>query len=299
VLTLTVEVVGEATTRYDAARRIEAYLRTYPYNLDLPQPPADWDLVDYFLFDLQEGYCDYYASAMVVMARVAGLPARFATGYVQGRYDAEGRRWVVTEQEGHSWVEVYFEGVGWVEFEPTAGRPALVRPGGETLPGVTVPARPAQAPKWWQAVPWGLVVLVVVAGLLLAAMAWLWRPQPALTAAELIQARYGRLVRWGRWLRRPLHDGQTPSEYGRDLARTAQARGASARLPQARRAGAEAPQQIEELAEAFVETRYGRGPVPGRRGRQIQVLWQRLRRNLWWLWLRRLRDGEDEAPGAT
>jgi hypothetical protein len=189
--------------------------------------------------------------------------------------------------------------VGWVEFEPTAGRPALVRPGGETLPGVTVPARPAQAPKWWQAVPWGLVVLVVVAGLLLAAMAWLWRPQPALTAAELIQARYGRLVRWGRWLRRPLHDGQTPSEYGRDLARTAQARGASARLPQARRAGAEAPQQIEELAEAFVETRYGRGPVPGRRGWQIQVLWRRLRRNLWWLWLRRLRDGEDEAPGAT
>ena len=55
-------------TAYDQARAIEAFLRQYPYSLDLSPPPADVDIVDYFLFDLQTGFCDYYASAMVVMA---------------------------------------------------------------------------------------------------------------------------------------------------------------------------------------------------------------------------------------
>jgi transglutaminase-like putative cysteine protease len=83
VLNLAQEVVGDAPTYYDQVRAIEHYLRTYRYNLDIPEPPTDRDLVDHFLFELQEGYCDYYASAMVVMARSIGVPTRLASGYVQ------------------------------------------------------------------------------------------------------------------------------------------------------------------------------------------------------------------------
>jgi transglutaminase-like putative cysteine protease len=63
---------------------IEDYLRTYPYNLDVPIPPAQHDITDYFLFDLKKGYCDYFATSMVVLSRLAGIPARLAIGYVTG-----------------------------------------------------------------------------------------------------------------------------------------------------------------------------------------------------------------------
>ncbi|MEE9217333.1 MAG: transglutaminase domain-containing protein, partial [Anaerolineales bacterium] len=108
---------------------IETYLRAFPYTLDLPAPPADRDIVDYFLFDLQKGYCDYYASSMVVLARAAGIPARLIVGYITGTPQrTEGTiRYVVTEAEAHSWVEVYFPEIGWVEFDPTGGRPAIER----------------------------------------------------------------------------------------------------------------------------------------------------------------------------
>jgi transglutaminase-like putative cysteine protease len=112
-------------TPYDRARAIEQYLRTFPYSLDVPHPPPDQDLVDYFLNDLRKGYCDYYASAMVVLARAAGIPARLAIGYANGTYDLNSRRFLVTEADAHSWVEVFFPNIGWVAFEPTAGRPAL------------------------------------------------------------------------------------------------------------------------------------------------------------------------------
>ena len=86
VLDLARDVVGDASTRYDRALAIERYLRAYPYTLDLPDPPPGRDLVDYFLFEQQEGYCDYYASAMVVMARAVGVPARLASGYAPVSY---------------------------------------------------------------------------------------------------------------------------------------------------------------------------------------------------------------------
>jgi transglutaminase-like putative cysteine protease len=118
---LAAQITRDQSTPYDQARAIERYLRGFPYNLDLPAPPADRDVVDYFLFDLQEGYCDYYASAMVVMARSAGIPARLAIGFNAGTYDSANQRYIVTAQQAHSWPEIYFPGVGWVAFEPTAG----------------------------------------------------------------------------------------------------------------------------------------------------------------------------------
>ncbi len=285
VLDLAHQVAGSPSTRYDRAWAIERYLRSYPYTLDLPDPPTDRDLVDYFLFDLQEGYCDYYASAMVVMARAVGVPARLASGYAQGTYDHDTDRWVVTEKDGHSWVEVYFEGLGWIEFEPTAGLPTLVRPGGEDLTGLSIPPLPPRSLRWWQRVPWGLAVLAGAFLLLLAFLVWLWRPRPAITASDLIRDRQARLLRWGARLGHPLRDGQTACEYSQDLGEALHTRSQNTRLRQARRAGAEARGEIEELTQAFVHAQYGLSPADEGEGWRIRDLWKILRRHFSWLWL--------------
>ena len=136
---LAIQLTATEPTPYDRAHAIEQYLRTFPYTLDVPRPPLNQDLVDYFLFDLRKGYCDYYASAMVVLARAAGLPARLAIGYASGTYNLNSRRFIVTQAEAHSWVEVFFPGIGWVPFEPTAGLPAITRSGQPTLAATPVP----------------------------------------------------------------------------------------------------------------------------------------------------------------
>ena len=113
---------------YDKAKAIETYLRTnYPYDLEVPAPPEDQDVADYFLFDLKKGYCDYYATAMVVLARASGIPARFVSGYSPGTYDAPNAQYIIRELNAHSWVEVYFADIGWIEFEPTGSIPEIVR----------------------------------------------------------------------------------------------------------------------------------------------------------------------------
>ena len=128
VLTLARELTANALTPYDRAQAIETYLRTsYPYTLDVPAPPPGRDVADFFLFELEKGYCDYYATAMVVLARAAGLPARFVSGYASGTYDSSNAQYIVTEANAHSWVEIFFTDIGWVEFEPTAGLPAIDR----------------------------------------------------------------------------------------------------------------------------------------------------------------------------
>jgi len=132
-LTPRVRQLAESLTKnepseYDKAKAIETYLRkTYPYDLNIPAPPEDQDVADYFLFDLRRGYCDYYATAMVVLARASGLPARFVSGYSSGSYDAPNAQYVVRELNAHSWAEIYFPEIGWIEFEPTASQPEIDR----------------------------------------------------------------------------------------------------------------------------------------------------------------------------
>ncbi|MDZ4769935.1 MAG: transglutaminase domain-containing protein [Chloroflexota bacterium] len=117
---------ADAETPYDQAIAIEAWLRTnMRYNEIIPEPPANQDAVDWFLFVQRQGYCNYYASSMVVMLRSLGVPARMAAGFAQGSYDPDRDAYVVLENDAHTWVEVYFPGYGWVEFEPTAAQPPL------------------------------------------------------------------------------------------------------------------------------------------------------------------------------
>ncbi|MFQ5827509.1 MAG: transglutaminase-like domain-containing protein, partial [Dehalococcoidia bacterium] len=107
------------STPFDKAIAIQQYLRAIPYDTNIAAPPPGADGVDYFLFSMKAGYCDYYASAMAVMLRSVGVPSRFVLGYQPGDWDGRAGVYAVREFHYHSWPEVYFPGYGWVEFEPT------------------------------------------------------------------------------------------------------------------------------------------------------------------------------------
>ena len=118
VYALTEAVIAEAETPYDMALAIETYLRrNMRYTLNADYPPNDTDFVSYFLLDSREGYCSYYASAMAVMARIAGLPARYVEGYL-ARPNGSGEA-VLTGEDAHAWAEIYFNGLGWLPFDAT------------------------------------------------------------------------------------------------------------------------------------------------------------------------------------
>jgi len=116
---LATEVSKDKNNRYDKARAIEQYLQTqFGYTLEQKsggeQPLAD------FLFNVREGHCEYFATAMVMMLRTQGIAARIVNGFQRGEYNETADMYVVKEQNAHSWVEVYFprERV-WVTFDPT------------------------------------------------------------------------------------------------------------------------------------------------------------------------------------
>lgn len=111
-------IVAGASTPYDKACAILRHLqRYYRYTLTPDTPPENQDFVTYFLYVGREGYCTYYASAMTVMCRMAGLPARYVEGFA-AEPGADGFAYV-TGEDAHAWTEVYFEGFGWVPFDAT------------------------------------------------------------------------------------------------------------------------------------------------------------------------------------
>ena len=124
------EVTASESTPYDKAAALEGYLRTFPNDFDVQAPPAGRDSVDWFLFDLQRGYFDYHASAMAVMLRTLGIPARVATGYAIDPLAQEPGTdtFKLTQKNAFAWPEVYFPNIGWVEFSPTPSQPLINRP---------------------------------------------------------------------------------------------------------------------------------------------------------------------------
>ncbi|MEN6372692.1 MAG: transglutaminaseTgpA domain-containing protein [Armatimonadota bacterium] len=105
---------------YDKAATISRYLgEHYTYDLDAPPAPSGQDAVDYFLFKSKTGYCDVFASAMVVMLRETGVPARLVAGYATGDYDADSGMFKIRDRDRHAWVEAYFPDCGWATFDPT------------------------------------------------------------------------------------------------------------------------------------------------------------------------------------
>ena len=129
-------VAGEQASAYDKAEAIESFLRTtYRYAPTVRAPPPGRDPVDFFLFDLKEDFCEYFAAAMVVMLRELGVPARMVEGYTSGTLDPNTGKFVVKELDAHAWVEVYFPLYGWIEFEPTPSQAPIFRVDSEAIGG--------------------------------------------------------------------------------------------------------------------------------------------------------------------
>ncbi|RME62186.1 MAG: DUF4129 domain-containing protein [Caldilineae bacterium] len=310
VAELAKEVAGEFGNVYDRTKRLETFLRGFEYDDQIEAPGPNQDPVEYFLFDIKRGYCDYYATAMVTMLRSLGIPARPASGYAEGTLDRESGLYIVTERDAHTWVEVYFPGYGWIEFEPTAGESLLNRPSGAEFTQDRIPGMPDDPiqddqPQFDDSIE-GLQNLpeefgvtdasavdegfrpstqwIVTSVLLtLAALAggwWLMRRRmyqgPSAFAGDPPYIYYQRLLSWVQRLGLAFQDGLTPYERSERLAEA---------LP-----GGEP--FIARITDIYVRYRYApRRSVAATQ--QMDVLdrsWRQLRPILWRAWLdRRLR----------
>ncbi len=121
---LAAESTKSAATKYEKALAIENYLRShYAYSLELRGDADSPDPLAMFLFDTRRGHCEYFASAMVLMLRHIGVPARLVNGFRMGEYNRLGNDFIVRQYDAHSWVEAFFPPYGWVEFDPTPASP--------------------------------------------------------------------------------------------------------------------------------------------------------------------------------
>ncbi|MBI3975759.1 MAG: DUF3488 domain-containing protein [Armatimonadetes bacterium] len=202
-------MTAAATTPYEQVRAVNRYLWTqYRYDLTIGPQRSRGDAVDYFLFEERRGYCEQFASAMIVLLRAVGVPARLVTGYTPGTVHPLTGLLEVRNSDAHAWVEVFFPGTGWVEFEPTPSFPDPAALGGPGVPhwgwqGVAefLSARLATVtpPRWVlglvpsveASLPWLLAAGAAGAVVLLARAA---RPGARGPQGEILRA-YGAMVR--------------------------------------------------------------------------------------------------------
>jgi len=274
VYDLAQEITAPYDNPFDKATAIESYLREYKYNQAIPAPPADvQDRVDYFLFESKEGYCNYYASAMAVLARAVGIPARIAAGYTRGEYDSNSGSYRVRENNSHAWVEVFLPRFGWIEFEPTASEPVIVRPRAfDRDPGRILPADQPDWEDYLRNIPRdedyygsGLgaeefaeymarqqreqrirnltrVGGIVLIGMLIILFAW-WLGRRQMDVEHPAQTFYEKMIRQASWWGMPMLPAQTPNEYAYALAGEI--------------GDPEAARLIERITMAYVGERYG------------------------------------------
>ncbi|MGV8025193.1 MAG: transglutaminase family protein [Anaerolineaceae bacterium] len=126
IQTLAEAITEGLDTDFEKVLAITDYLRSQmSYSTEIGSIPQNLDPVFWFLFENKSGYCNYYASAEVLMLRSIGIPARLAVGYAQGREVENNKAFEVRSKDSHAWPEVYFPEIGWVTFEPTSSQPAV------------------------------------------------------------------------------------------------------------------------------------------------------------------------------
>lgn len=259
---LALDITRGTEDPYSRAVLIEDWLRSnIVYDERVNAPPGDEDVVDYLLFENRRGYCEHFSSAMTVMMRALGVPARTVVGYYPGDYDAARGGFLYRQLNAHAWTEVFFPGYGWIPFEPTANRPlsdrdaleqdfpleaeptaAPVEPTVEpeaTQPApnpeiestpVVNPGPPAmmtpddgRTPSWL--VPAGLVAGVGIAAGIGFWFAWNWKLRHLPPSAAF----YARLVRVGKWGGVKSSDTTTPREYASSFSERVPSAGPAAR----------------------------------------------------------------------
>jgi len=298
-------VPNPKATMYDKVVAIETYLRaTYKYNTNI-HPRSGEDPVLWFLFDnsARDGFCNYYASAMALMARSLGMPARVVAGYTHG--SLENGKYVVRGVDAHSWTQVYFAGYGWVNFEPSASFAPFPRPrpsedalssanGGSgnllgTLPGADVNAKnrhrineetdggvdsaataSQMQAQLLQRVELGLggILLLLVCGTFFFGIWW----RRLFYRYNLATQLYGRVCMLAEWAGIKRRSSQTPYEYFQELSVTA--------MP-----GSDDVVALERLGDIYVRDRWANPESeehPGRSGEfaELVSLWRRLQPRL-------------------
>lgn len=313
---LALEVTAGQETVYEKVKAVESYLRTIPYTDTIAAPAEGVDPVEYFLFDIRTGYCDYYATAMATMLRTLGIPARTASGYAEGTYDEESGLYYTTERDAHTWVEVYFPLYGWIEFEPTAGESPLSRPSGEEVAqepsgmdeppaagntepmpeptldltnpdfGENSPFAPGtEANSGLAGLPWWL--WAVLTPVLLLAGIWGLRRSPRFGAPVFTPDQplllYERLQRWMPRLGLGVIEQETPYEQGRRIGRV---------LPEGRSAITQIIHRyvLHRFSRPAMSTASYRAPLPQEVavGEELNQAWRSLEPIFWKAWLHRL-----------
>lgn len=278
------DITRDKQTAYDKAKAIESYLRTtYPYDLEVPAPPEDKDVADYFLFELKKGYCDYYATAMVVLARASGLPARFVSGYSPGSYDAANAQYIVRELNAHSWAEVYFPEVGWIEFEPTAAQPEIVRDLSRSdVPEVTkrdsIAAELLYRFRLETAIYWlspFVIILFIVLIYFGLIEGWWYLHFAPVTAIEKI---YRRLYRMGRPLAGTRTRAETAHEFMQKLVKRIDSISEGSRF---RKMLFSAQRDIASLTDVYQSSLFSESNVQRQDARNALRTWRHLRLRLW------------------
>ncbi|MBI3744420.1 MAG: transglutaminase domain-containing protein, partial [Chloroflexi bacterium] len=278
---------------YDRAIAIDTYLRGYTETYNIAAPPLNADAVDYFLFIQKAGNSDYFASAMVVLLRAAGVPARVASGYALGEFDQETSSFNVKLSDAHSWPEVYFPSYGWVIFEPSPsykpiprGLPLPLAPNEENASGssgggisdeelfdlLNVPPPTTDQfvlPKPDDSVAHLFISILTKIALAIGALIGLlatiyaivfliW--QSNFLGLSYEAGVYERMTRLGRLAWAGPNPQQTPNEYASALARATQLRHG----------------EVAAVADGYAKARYGKGLSPGDRER-VEQSWRKVR----------------------
>ena len=246
VRALAAELAVRETTTFDKARAVEAWIdRNTTVTDDATPVPAGADVLETFLLEDRAGPPERAATAMVVMLRAVGVPARLAVGFLPGRRSGPDEPFAVRLSDTHAWVEVWFPTVGWQRFDPT-GRAPDPRPDNESV--------------WDRLLRflkklWPLALLVALAGA--GWLAWriaAWRRRRA--ALPWSTRYFTRVERAGSARGRPRRPEETPREYTRGLARSV--------LPDPR---------LEEVGELVTVAAWSRHePAAEDRGRAEEVL---------------------------
>ena len=285
------EVTAGHDNPYDRATAIEAYLRTLGVDTKINPAPSRRDSVEYFLFTLGRGYFDYHASAMVVMLRSLGIPARLAVGYIirPGDRMPDTSTYIVSEANAYAWPEVYFPGLGWVEFNPTPNEPRISRSGSDDQeffngieeelleePGLpsddVMPVDPAATAIDNLQTNEGsnlvgriiLTVLIAIVGLTaLGAGLFQYSWQRGLGGLDYPVQVWEKTMRLARWARIRPAPQDTPRDITSRLHRE---------LPEV--------QDLDYMSEAFLRSRYGQKQLEPAEKDRLAAVWKNVRNTL-------------------